>query len=81
MSNYGYQNWKQVITGDESVLTLDPSVHSEYSIENLSAYWKTKVWEQKSWGMRKVLREFDQIDFTPQYLNDLLRSEDFVQVR
>ena len=81
ISNYGYQNWKQVITGQESVLTLDPLVHSEYSIENLSAYWKTKVWEQKSWGMRKVLREFDHIDFTPQYLNDLLRSEDFVQVR
>ena len=80
ISTYGFSNWKEVINGSKESLRGSYENMEPYDIENVINYWKKKI-KKGDWGVRKVLRENKSFDSRPQQLNELLRSEEFEQVR
>ena len=75
-SIYGMPEW------DENLISPEYSINPEYSLESVFAYWKKKVFKEKAWGMRKILKENNSnFELGYELLNNQLKDRDFNQVR
>ncbi len=76
VSTYGFDDWKDNISAIE--MTTKP----EYDLAALFAYWKKKVFKEKSWGIRKSIKNRDSnLQLRYELLNDQLKHQSFNQVR
>ena len=67
---------------DENLISPEYSINPEYGLDHLFAYWKKKVFQEKGWGMRKVLKENDsKFELGYELLSNQLKKKDFNQVR
>ena len=76
VSTYGQDEWDSIL--------VDPYPQSkpEFDLSNLVQYWKKKVFNEKAWGMRKILKSNDfPIKLRYDLLNEQLKRKDFNQVR
>ena len=75
-SIYGMPEW------DENLISPEYSINPEYGLDHLFAYWKKKVFQEKAWGMRKILKSDDfPVQLRYDLLNEQLKRKDFNQVR
>ena len=76
VSIYGQPTW------DQSLISPLITENHSYDLDALFKYWKTKVFKDKSWGLRKVFRNHNGV-FTLGYdlLNQQLKQDNFNQVR
>ena len=76
ISTYGHEEWDEVLIG------RDVQSNPEYDLSSLFQYWKRKVFKEKSWGLRKYMRDKElSFNLYYQYLNSQLQESNFVQVR
>ena len=76
VSTYGQDEW------DSILIDPDPQSKPEFDLSNLVQYWKKKVFKEKAWGLRKILKNNDfPIQLWYDLLNEQLKEEDFNQVR
>jgi hypothetical protein len=76
VSTYGHDEW------DEILVNPNPTSNTNFDLMNLVDYWKSKVFKQKSWGMRKILKETSfPIRLRYDLLNQQLKEPSFNQVR
>lgn len=80
ISDYGFQNWREFITGKDKILKSDYESQEQFDIECLVEYWKSKL-QKKDWGFRKVLRDHQSFSSKPIFLNELFRDDTFHQIR
>ena len=75
-SIYGMPEW------DENLISPEYSIKPEYNLDQLFEYWKKKVFKEKAWGLRKMLKS-DGFPIQLRYdlLNEQLKMKDFDQVR
>jgi len=76
VSTYGFDDW------DEILVAPTVESNSEFSLDSLFAYWKKKVFKEKSWGMRSLIKENgSNFKLSYQLLNSQLKASGFNQVR
>jgi hypothetical protein len=76
VSTYGHEEWNEILTNP------NPCSNIEYDLINLVGYWKMKVFQQKSWGLRKIFKETSfPIQLRYDLLSHQLKQPDFNQVR
>ena len=76
VSTYGQEEW------DSILIDPDPQSKPEFDLSNLVQYWKKKVFKEKAWGLRKMLKTDDfPIKLKYDLLNEQLKTKDFNQVR
>ena len=75
LSTYGFEHWQ------DNIINQENESNDEYSLDNLFAYWKTKVFKKKDWGMRKEAYLKSPIHLSYQLLSENLKDPSFNQVR
>lgn len=76
VSIYGMPEW------DEVLVTRLIQSNPDYDLANLVQYWKKKVFKEKAWGLRKMLKTEDfPIRLRYNLLSEQLKTKDFNQVR
>lgn len=75
VSTYGQDEW------DSILIDPDPQSKPEFDLSNLVQSWKKKVFKEKAWGLRKMLKKDDlPIQLRYDLLNKQLKEKDFNQV-
>jgi len=75
ISTYGFEHWQ------DNIINQENESNDEYSLDNLFAYWKTKVFKKKDWSMRKEATLKSPIHLSYELLSENLKDPSFNQVR
>ena len=66
---------------EDNIINPEYETKEEYDLANLFAYWKTKVFKKKDWGLRKSSFLKNDIHLRYDLVKDNLRDPSFNQVR
>jgi len=76
VSIYGMPAW------DENLVAPTFEIDPSYNMDSLFNYWKKKVFQKRSWGLRKIFKEHNgEFNLGYELLHNQLKEEGFNQVR